>query len=190
VLADVIRDYSISVLRSGETSPVTLEALFSPLEERARCDMAAEGVSGDALHLERSLDMRYRGQSFELTIPLHGNFRQAFHQRYQSLYGFCDEGHGLEIVTLRLRAVGRGPQPDLTNTGGGSGSAPCETTNHVVWKGVETSWPVYQRDALAVGSMVHGPALIVEDTATHLLAPDWRARVDSRCNLILERGQA
>jgi len=190
VLSDVIRDYSISVLRSGETSPVTLEALFAPLEERARCDMAAEGVSGDALRLERSLDMRYRGQSFELTIPLHGNFRDAFHQRYQSLYGFRDEGRELEIVTLRLRAIGSGPQPTLTNTSGNPGSTPGETTSRVVWKGVETSWPVYQRGALAVGSSVHGPALIVEDTATHVLAPDWRAKVDSRCNLILERGQA
>lgn len=190
VLADVIRDYSVSVLCAGEISPVTLETLFAPLEERAQSDMAAEGVEGEALRLERALDMRYRGQSFELTIPLHGNFRDTFHQRYQNLYGFRDQERELEIVTLRLRAVGRGPQPDLNSGSDNTGSPPTVTTNKVVWQGIQTQWPVYQRSTLAIGSTLQGPALIVEDTATHVLAPDWRARVDSRCNLILNRGQA
>jgi N-methylhydantoinase A len=189
VLADVIRDYSISVLCSGETSAVTLQALFAPLENRARRDMATEGVPGDALQLERALDMRYRGQSFELTIPLQDNFRAAFHQRYQSLYGFHDQQRELEIVTLRLRAVGRGPRPDLSSGIDRAGSPQPVATGRVVWKGDEAKWPVYHRGDLSSGSVLHGPALIVEDTATHVLAPNWRAQVDTRGNLILQRGQ-
>jgi N-methylhydantoinase A len=190
-LADVIRDYSLSVLRSGATSPEILAELYAPLEERARHDMATEDVDPDALRLERALDMRYRGQSFELTVSLEGDFRQTFHDRYEALYGYRDEARELEIVTLRLRAIGPGAQPDFT-AGKGAAEAAFEPSGEsaVVWQGVEKAWPVYRRSDLPVDGPVFGPALIVEETSTHVLAPDWRARVDGRCNLILERGPA
>lgn len=190
VLADVIRDYSLSVLRSGESSMLTLEALFAPLEKRARREMAAEGVTGEKLRLERALDMRYRGQSFEVTIPLQEDFRSTFHNCYQDLYGYRDKDRDLEIVTLRLRAVGCGPQPDL-NLGSAMHDSPQPVaTRQVIWNGTETTWPVFQRSDLPVDSILNGPALIVEETSTHVLAPDWQARVDRGFNLLLEREQA
>lgn len=190
VLADVIRDYSLSVLRAGGTSQVTLDGLFAPLVEQARRDMATEGVEGEALHLEYALDMRYRGQSFEVTVPMQGDFRASFHERYHDLYGYRDDARDLEIVTLRLRAVGHGPRPDLTAGLASTAGTHAESRNQVVWRGEAGEWPVHQRDALPVGGRLRGPALIVEETATHVLAPGWQAEVDRHYNLVLKRGQA
>jgi len=187
VLADVIRDYSRSVLRPGKVAQSELAELFQPLEQQAVADMGTEGVSGAALQLEASLDMRYRGQSFEITVPLIGDFCRTFHELYQNLYGYRDEERELEIVTLRLRAVGRGPRPDLQyGLCCAEDFAPLVVEPLVV-AGQECPCPVYQRSALPCGASFPGPALIVEETATHLVNPGWQVRVDEQANLVLER---
>ncbi|MEZ4483578.1 MAG: hydantoinase/oxoprolinase family protein [Syntrophotaleaceae bacterium] len=187
VLADVIRDYSRSVLRSGNVSRADLAKLFQPLEQQAVAEMGAEGIAGAALQLEPSLDMRYRGQSFEITVPLAGDFCRTFHDCYQSLYGYRDDGRELEIVTLRLRAVGRGPRPDLQHGLCGAGDFTPLAVEPLVVAGRERPCPIYQRSALPCGAGFPGPALIVEETATHLVNPGWRVQVDGKANLLLER---
>ncbi len=129
VLADVIRDYSRSVLRSGDLADSELRRLYRPLEEQARAEMAAEGITGGELRLEPSVDLRYRGQSFEVNVPLAGDFRAAFHARHETLYGYRDEGRPLQVVTLRLRATGRGARPDVAvaPVGGGPLSPAAES---------------------------------------------------------------
>jgi N-methylhydantoinase A len=190
VLSDVIRDYSLSVLRPGETAAAELEELYAPLVEQAGAEMAGEGITGPALHLERTLDMRYRGQSFEVNVPLSGDFRTLFHDRYEQLYGYRETERELEIVTLRLRAVGRGPRPDLTHGVCAAGEVRPAATKSVVIGGEERPCPVYERVELPCGAIFSGPALVVEATATHLVGTGWLARVDERANLVLERGAA
>ncbi len=187
VLSDAIRDYSHSVLCSAATPQNVLMGLYRPLEEQARRDMAGEGIAGDDLHLEHSLDMRYRGQSFEVNVPWEGDFSAAFHERHQGLYGYRDEKRELEIVTLRLRAVGRGPRPDLTLGRCAAGAVRPVRQVPVVVDGKAMEIPLYERDELPCGGSFAGPALVVEETATHLVRPGWRARVDERANLVLER---
>ncbi len=190
VLSDVIRDYSLSVLRPGETAAAELEELYAPLVAQAWAEMAGEGITGEALHLERTLDMRYRGQSFEVNVPLSGDFRTLFHDRYEQLYGYRETERELEIVTLRLRAVGRGPRPDLTHGVCTAGEVRPAATEPVVIGGEERPCPVYERSGLPCGAVFFGPALVVEATATHLIGPGWQVRVDERANLVLERGTA
>ncbi|APG28477.1 5-oxoprolinase [Syntrophotalea acetylenivorans] len=190
VLADVIRDYSRSVLCPGNVTQAVLAELFHPLEQQAIAEMGAEDICGDDLQLEPSLDMRYRGQSFEITVPLAGDFCRTFHERYQHLYGYRDEKRELEIVTLRLRALGRGPRPDLQHGLCGPGDFTPLVIEPLVVNGEEHLCPVYQRNALPCGAAFSGPALIVEETATHLVNPGWQVRVDDKANLLLEREDA
>jgi N-methylhydantoinase A len=190
VLSDVIRDYSLSVLRSGETAAAELEALYAPLVAQAADQMADEGITGGDLRLERTLDMRYRGQSFEVSVPLSDDFRSLFHDRYEQLYGYRQTERELEIVTLRLRAVGRGPRPDLTHGTCAGGEMPAAAVAPVVIGGAERPCPIYERSELPCGAAFAGPALVVEATATHLIGPGWRVRVDARANLVLARGAA
>jgi N-methylhydantoinase A len=187
VLSDSIRDYSLSVLRPADASPEELDGLFGPLEGKAREEMAAEGVAGEALRLERSLDLRYRGQSFEVTVPAGGDFGAAFHERHEALYGYRDEGRPLELVNLRLRAVGRGPRPDLTLGACREGEAIPSGSAPVVLDGEPRECPVYERESLPCGGAFAGPALVVEETATHLVRPGWEVRVDQRGNMVVEK---
>jgi N-methylhydantoinase A len=190
VLSDVIRDYSLSVLRPGETAAAELEEFYAPLVAQAEAEMADEGITGDALHLERTLDMRFRGQSFEVNVPLSGDFRTLFHDRYEQLYGYRETARELEIVTLRLRAVGRGPRPDLTHGVCAAGEVSPAVKAPVVICGEERPCPVYERSGLPCGAVFAGPALVVEATSTLLVGSDWQVRVDERANLVLERGTA
>ncbi len=187
VLADVIRDYSLSVLRPGDASLAELQQLFAPLQTQAATDMGAEGIKGDALTLEPALDMRYRGQSFEITVPLAGDFCATFHDRYQELYGYRDEQRPLEIVTLRLRAVGRGAQPEFHQHLNRNGALRPLAVESLVLAGEKQPCPIYERGALPCGATLPGPALVIEETATHLVNPGWRLRVDALANLLLER---
>jgi N-methylhydantoinase A len=149
--------------------------------------MAAEGFTGEQLQLLPSLDLRYRGQSFEVNVPLTGDYLTAFHAEHERLYGYRDERRPAEVVTLRQRAVGRGPRPDLTRGLCRSGEAVPEGTSPAVLDGVRLDCPLYERERLPCGGSFSGPALVVEETATHLVRPGWTARVDGRGNLLLER---
>jgi N-methylhydantoinase A len=187
VLADAIRDYSLSVLRPVTAEVAELEGLLAPLRRQALTEMAAEGVGGDQLRLFPSLDLRYRGQSFEVNVPLRGDYLADFHARHESLYGYRDERRQVEIVTLRLRAVGCGPRPDLTRGVCRTGEATPERSVPVFLDGRRIDCPLYERAGLPCGASFAGPALVVEETATHLVRPGWRVEVDGRGNLMLDR---
>jgi N-methylhydantoinase A len=187
VLSDSIRDYSLSVLRPGETRSAELEGLFAPLKDQAKKEMAAEGVPKKHLRLDCSLDLRYRGQSFEVNVPLSADFRGDFHAAHERLYGYRDDGRELEIVTLRLRAVGRGPHADLTHGLCTEGEVRPVETAPVILSGKPVDCPVFERAQLPCGGEIEGPALVAEETATHLIGERWRAQVDVRGNLVLEK---
>lgn len=186
-LSDAVRDYSRSVLRPAPVAAAELEDLLAPLRRQAVAEMAAEGVTGERLQLLPSLDLRYRGQSFEVNVPLVGDCLAAFHAEHERLYGYRDERRPAEVVTLRLRAVGRGPRPDLTRGVCLQGAAVPEQTVSLLLDGVRRDCPLYERESLPCGSRFAGPALVVEETATHLVRRGWGAKVDERGNLVLER---
>ncbi|MDO3380189.1 hydantoinase/oxoprolinase family protein [Geoalkalibacter halelectricus] len=187
VLADTVRDYSLSILRPGHTPYAELRDQFAPLNAQAKEDMAAEGWAEDALVYEYSCDVRYRGQSFEVNVPFGEHFHADFHARHETLYGYRDDARAVEVVTLRLRAIGRGPHPDITYGLCREGELRPLLSTPVHFAGHTSDWPVYAREELPCGARFSGPALVVEETATHLIAPGWRAGVDRRGNLLLDR---
>jgi N-methylhydantoinase A len=187
VLSDAIRDYSRSVLRPATVTAAELENLLAPMRRQALTEMAAEGIGMDQLQLLPSLDLRYRGQSFEVNVPLAGDYLSAFHGEHERLYGYRDERRPAEVVTLRLRVVGRGPRPDLTRGACRSGEAVPERNVPVFLNGRRIDCPLYERERLPCGGSFAGPALVVEETATHLIRAGWKAEVDGRGNLRLER---
>jgi len=184
VLAEVIRDYSRSVLWSGEVAAEVIDTAFAPLIEQAQAEMFNEGVDPQALRLERSLDLRYQGQSFEINIPAEDNFDALFHQRHLNLYGYSDPDRALEIVTLRLRAIGPGAKVELRQQTAQTRSEPVNRP--ICFDDKMIDCPVYEREALGAADVIDGPALIVEETATHLLKPGWRLTLDKLGNLLME----
>lgn len=172
VHADIERDYTRTLLRR---IPVRgLEAMYEPLVRRARGDLRAEGVSRPVL--ERSLELRYVGQSWELQVAYSRHFERDFHRLHERQFGFASTSEAIELVALRLRAVGRVRSPRR-------GRSRTSTTPDRV--GHETMWfevagrPRRLRTLLvdyeSLGSeALRGPALVLRDDTTILVPPDFR----------------
>jgi N-methylhydantoinase A len=106
LVADVIKDYSKTVMLPGNVPVESIRAEIQPLMEQGLADIQAEGFSRDNIRLEQELDMRYAGQSYELRVPFNGDFLQAFHQIHELTYGYARPEVEVSIVNVRLRAVG------------------------------------------------------------------------------------
>ncbi|HSJ58097.1 MAG TPA: hydantoinase/oxoprolinase family protein [Anaerolineae bacterium] len=201
VLADVVKDYSRTVMLPAEAvaGEGALERLFLPLYEQARADLAAEGLSGEEIHLSPALDLRYKGQSFELTIPLHGPqpIADRFHDAHRRRFSYASESEPVEVVNLRLKAVGRTAKPEFTYVPEGDLNPRAAQIGYKqVYFAAEGSAlgirPVlaalYDRASLRPGNMVVGPAIIFQLDTTTVLPPGWSASTDGWGNLVARGG--
>lgn len=169
LLADRVRDYSAGVLGAGE-----VEQRFVQLERQARRDMRGA-------RLERLADIRYVGQSYELTIPWGG----SFHEEHKRIYGYGDLARPTEIVTVRVRAsiaiAKPSPPPVLP-----SRSRNKPLTRRVFAGGKFHIMPVLLREQVRARGE-RGPALVVDYGATALIPSGWTFKVDRAGNLIVCR---
>ena len=191
LLADVVKDYSHTVmLPAPEAGPERLDALFAPLEARANEELAAEGFDGAAVVLERTLDMRYAGQSFELMVPLDvGDPATAFHALHEQRYGYARPEGAVEVVNLRLRARGVPDKPEFPEARELVREVPEAArlgTREVVFDGKPHEVAVLDREELSPGNELPSPCLLTEYSTTTLVPPFARARVDARGNIVME----
>ena len=108
LLADAVKDYTRTVFIGGdELSPRKIEDAFRPMEKQAHADLAAEGFKRGSVLLQRSVAMRYVGQSFELEVPLGPDLQESFHEAHRKRYGHADPSRSIEAVNIILRAVGQ-----------------------------------------------------------------------------------
>lgn len=131
--------------------------------------------------------MRYRGQSYEIEVPLSDNFVADFHRLHDKRFGYQDVSRAVEIVNLRLRAIGdHRHQPFVLSRAGEHEGGP-EKEHTIFIDGKTQRCPLYLRSKLGLRNRIHGPALVVEDSATHLIRPGWVGRLDTDANLLLEK---
>jgi N-methylhydantoinase A len=136
------------------------------------------------------LDLRYQGQSYELSVPFTAGFRQAFHREHAKAYGYAYPDRPLEIVNLRLRLVISTPKSRRQTRKSGTASQSREAlikTKPVWFDSKPQSTGIYERERLASGAALRGPAVIVEYSATTVIPPGWECRVDEYQNLVLAR---
>jgi N-methylhydantoinase A len=188
--AEVVKDYTRTVMLPGDTPLDQLEALLEPLAERGRRDLLEEGVPQADIRLEPALDLRYRGQSYELVVPFHQTVFADFHRLHAHHYGYAKENAPIEVVNLRLQAIGRGHPPPLPHqppAGPDPGQALLEKRTVVFASGpLET--PLFKAEALLPCNRLTGPALVVRADTTLLLGPGEQAEVDAFSNLLVEVG--
>jgi N-methylhydantoinase A len=191
LLADVVRDYSRTVMLPGDAIG-NLAEIFADLEQLGTAEFSAEGLAGV---LQRTLDLRYRRQGYELNVdydPLTpAQSIAAFHRQHLQRYGFCDAERSIEIVNLRLRMVAAGEpySPPRHELVAGNGSAACYAERAVFFDGVLKPTRFYRREQLAPGDTIHGPAMITEYTAATLLPPGSTANVDGFGNIVIAVGE-
>jgi N-methylhydantoinase A len=190
LLADFIRDYSRTLLvPTAGLDPARLERAFAELEDRARAEYEAEGFSADRLEMERSLDMRYVGQGYELAVPSTLAYEAAFHDLHERRYGYADPTRATEVVNVRLRAVGSTEKPPVPRheLAGEDAAAAIIGDWRMVFDGVEHASHLVDRTKLQPGNIFSGPALVVEYSTTTVVPPDFSCTVDGGENLILGR---
>jgi N-methylhydantoinase A/oxoprolinase/acetone carboxylase beta subunit len=170
LLADAVRDYSQGVLGRAD-----LEKVFASLERRAQRE--SPGAT-----LERTADVRYRGQSYELNVPWSGRGANLFfHREHERVYGYSNPEREVEIVTVRVRARTSTPKPRLKKGQFREGKA----ERRRVWIG--GSWrsiPVWWREQLS-GAPKSGPALVMDYGSTTLIPPRFCYSVDRTGNLVI-----
>ena len=190
LMADTVRDFSRTVMLPGDAME-DLGPIFAELEERAAGEFAAEDLAGKA---HRSLDLRYRGQGYELNVeydrqsPIRS--LETFHALHQKRYGFKQESRQVEIVNVKLRMISAGESyaPGERELTPGDGRAALEGAREIYFDGQFQASRVYRGDALASGDAIEGPALITEYTSATLLPPGCRAQVDGFGNLVIAVG--
>jgi N-methylhydantoinase A len=189
--AEVVKDYTQTVMLPGTTPAEELTTRLEVLAERGRSDVQSEGVPLEDIRLEASLDMRYRGQSYELSVPFGEDIYGEFHHLHQVAYGYANPATPVEIVNLRLRAVGKGSPPPLAARprGNADPQGAYLETRPVVFNIAPIQTPFYKGEALLPGNRLFGPAVVARDDTTVLLCPGDRAEVDGFGNLVIEVGK-
>jgi N-methylhydantoinase A len=197
LISDVVKDYSRTLLwrlagrqkRSQAATETRLQQEFRKLEAAARTEFRAERWR-DVLQFERSLDLRYRGQGYELNLPATTNVIAHFEKEHQRRYGYCHAGRDIELVTLRLRARLRTPpttrsEHKINRRRVGERPSPIERAP-VVFGDKAVTTAVFAREDLVSGRSITGPAVITEYSATTVISPGKKFWVDELENLVIK----
>ena len=165
--------------------PARRRAHFAGLAREAVRRLA--GIPAARLRREFTLDLRYAGQSFELSVPEGRDPARAFHALHERLYGYALPARELELVALRL--VVRVPErrARLPRPRAHALAANAVREHRPAWFGRRQRVPVLARERLEPGAHFAGPALVEEYSGTTLVPPGWRARVTAGAHLLLER---
>jgi len=185
-------------LRLDTLAPSALDALFADFVAEGEARLARDGVAPADRRVFRSADLRYHGQSFELPVtvpsgPLSAadieRLRAEFHASHERAYGYAAPDDPVELVNVRLTAVGVTPKPRRAPLPEGGRSPATAVKGHRdVWFAETNGFReivVLDRAKLLRGNVIEGPAIVEEHDASTLVHPGWSATVDEHGNLVL-----
>lgn len=182
LLADTVRDYSKTVMLPASTDP---EIHFRELETRGYADFA--GLETGIL-VSRSVDLRYKGQGFEINVRAGPGAVASFHAAHRRRYGYADESRTVEVVNVRLRMAAPGQKIDFPISAliPGDGGQAMVDTQPAIFDSAPFDTPVFERDLLHAGDRFAGPAIVIEYSATTVVPPGFVAELDTRRNILIE----
>jgi N-methylhydantoinase A len=190
LLADVIKDYSLTVMQNQvDVNFSSLSEMFHGIEAKGKKDLRVEGIPKEGIVLERYLDMRYQGQSYEIIVPFDGDYVERFHELHEKTYGYRNENKTIEIVNIRLRARGMPGKPEFKKSSS-SQEQPSDDAllgeSEVVFDRQRMPTRIIARDKLKNGNRIKGPAVVVEYSSTLVIPPFGSAYVDEYGNIVME----
>ena len=192
---DVARTY---VRRLDALDPAALDAMYAAMAGQA-AEIVRDATPGSALTLLRSVDARYVGQGYELTVPVPAGrldaaalarVRTAFDDIYAARYGYAQPAEPVEVVTWKLSAVGGAPRVALAKAPSTprAGAAKGRRRAYFPEAGGWIDCPIYDRYQLGAGMQIGGPAIVEERESTSVLPAATLATVDEYANLIVDVG--
>ncbi|QDU96111.1 hydantoinase B/oxoprolinase family protein [Lignipirellula cremea] len=197
-VADIVRHRAIGVYRLLPDCQDELPDLFRQAAAEALAEVEIEtqvesqgrtSGTGEAIELQRSLDLRYQGLDAWLPIPEPegGDYVAAYTAEHQRLYGFTQD-RPLEVVAVRVEATARNPvrppasrRADVTRRAVPAFSTPAH------FRAQPCDCPVYERNALRPGDQIAGPAIVLEAVSTTVIDPGWQAEMLTAGELLLTR---
>ena len=196
VASDVKREYSRTLYADlGSVEPQRVAAALDAMAAEADAMLEAARVPSERRALRRQADVRYRRQAYELTVPLADGkitretlaaLAASFHDRHRRTYGHANPNESVQLVNLRLTALGRSPELILQQHGG-AGRPVRERSAWFPETGF-TACLVHWRDGLTAGASLAGPAIVEALDTTVVVPPGWTARVDERGYIRMRRG--
>jgi N-methylhydantoinase A len=191
LVADVVKDYTLTVMMLGDTPIDELASRLDELARRGIQEIRNEGVPEGAIYTKQFLDMRYSGQSYELIVPFTDKVLDDFHQLHLLEYGYANSDGSVQIVNLRVQAIGKVDPPDLPRliqSDSDPGKAWLENRTVVFPSGKKTV-PLYQAELLHPGNQIPGPAIVIRSDTTILMGVTDKGLIDSTGNLLIEVGR-
>jgi N-methylhydantoinase A len=200
LLADLRADFAATRLMALSSTVISeIETIIAELRGRCAVWFADAGIEANDRRVSLSVDMRYAGQNYELSVPLPPStvtratidgLAAGFAAAHQRLYGFVAEDEPMKLVTFRAEATGIVRKADIRPTAD-TGTDPCaaEIGRRDAWlreTGAFVSCPLYDREKLLAGNRIEGPAIIEQMDATTLIVPGATATVDPYLNFLLE----
>lgn len=200
-IADIVKDYSRTVMMRGDDINRTqLDEEFHGMEGLAREELEKEGLPMDRMVPQRFLDVRYVGQSFELTIDypsprrridtarMRRSIADSFYRAHLQRFGYADRGEAVEIVNLRLKLGLKMDKPQIVaGQAADSGSTPALIGEaQVVFSDGSVTTRLYDRENLRTGDQISGPAIVLQMDTTVVITPGWTGTADDYGNLVLE----
>ena len=178
-----------------------VSGIYEGMESTAIELLAAAGVDAEDIKIERSADMRYVGQGFEIEVPVPGGklgpssqkaLAAAFNATYESLFGRILSDVPVETITWRMSASEPPPRPNIrfrtaeasTQSRGLKGERPI----FLAEEGRFVDCPVFDRYGLEPGATLDGPAIVEERESTVFVGPDARCTIDKHLNLVMSLG--
>ena len=180
------------ITRLDAAKPEELEQTFAAMEQAALAELQQEQFPPEQLTTLRNAGMRYRGQSYEVSVPVTSlqsdadlaALAERFHDAHQRRYGHMAQSEAVEIVNFEVTAVGTIPKPQFQKLAPQERRPkPHETRTAYFGPSEENKVPVFRRSALQPGAVIDGPAIIDEKTSTVVLYTGQRAVVDGYLNI-------
>jgi len=202
LMADFRHDYSRTFLHvMSRLDPPRLTGAFQEMEGRAMAQMISEGLGREAVVFHRSADLRYLGQGYELELPFPTGRYDEHHLRtlaeefgrlHRGNYGYDMNPESVEIVNLRLVAIGLLDKPEIKSEEGGQTDPDCakKGLRRVYMAGRLLDVPVYERGQLRCGMKIPSPAIIEQIDSTTVIFTGYHTAVDRFRNLIITRTEA
>jgi len=192
LLADVKKDYSQTVLKPlSDVSDEALLMLFLPIVQKARAEIEMEGFSERSMLIECALDIRYIGQSYEITVPFSPGYAENFVCQHVRLYGYAIPFKALELVNLRVTGIGYTNKPAPPNRELSERPLVEPIATRTSWfEGQAWKTAFYQRESLGSGMKGCGPAIVTSGQSTAVIPPNFSFSIDGVGALVAQQSTA
>jgi N-methylhydantoinase A len=191
---DVKHDFKKAYYKSWkEADPADIQSTFQDLEEQGRTYLRLESIPDEKISFIRTADFRYENQEYQISCELpdglidKDKMRKQFDQVYVAQYGHCNPDAQMEVVNLRLQAIGQLERLDLISPTQKSSSDTYFRS--IYFGGKKHRTKIISRDGLGKGACVNGPSIIEEQTTTTILPPGWSLSVAKGGHLSIKRGE-